>query len=136
MRIKHELGVRVYYEDVDLAGIVYYANYLKFIERGRTELIRELGIDQKLLRENNGLVFVVRSLEAEYLKPAKFDDFLMVSTEINSISGARIQMEQKLFRQNNCLFHARVTLTLVNNSGVPRRMPSFLASKLTNHSQS
>jgi YbgC/YbaW family acyl-CoA thioester hydrolase len=80
--------VRVYYEDTDLAGIVYYANYLKFIERGRTEFVRARGIDQAALREETGIVFAVRRVEADYLAPARFGDDLSVETEIEG-SGTR-----------------------------------------------
>ena len=76
----HSLSLRVYYEDTDLAGIVYYANYLKFIERGRSEWVRALGIDQGALRRDTGIVFAVRHLEADYLRPAVFDDWLTVTT--------------------------------------------------------
>ena len=70
----HQFSLRVYYEDTDLAGIVYYANYLKFIERGRSEWVRSLGVDQVALKAEHGIVFAVRRVEADYLKPAKFDD--------------------------------------------------------------
>ena len=72
----HQFTLRVYYEDTDLAGIVYYANYLKFIERARTEWVRGLGVDQGRLRAEDGVVFAVRRVEADYLRPAKFDDEL------------------------------------------------------------
>ena len=86
----HEITLRVYYEDTDLAGIVYYANYLKFIERGRSEWVRTLGVDQGALRAEAGIVFAVRRVEADYLKPAQFDDLLTVTTALVEIGGARI----------------------------------------------
>ena len=85
----HSLSLRVYYEDTDLAGVVYYANYLKFIERGRSEWVRSLGIDQGALRRDTGIVFAVRHLEADYLRPAVFDDWLTVTTAVQPVTGAR-----------------------------------------------
>ncbi|MYF88382.1 MAG: YbgC/FadM family acyl-CoA thioesterase, partial [Boseongicola sp. SB0676_bin_33] len=86
----HCFKIRVYYEDTDLAGIVYYANYLKFIERARTEWVRERGVDQAKLKEGHGIVFAVRRVEADYLAPARFNDDLVVETRLSSHSGARI----------------------------------------------
>ncbi len=90
----HSHALRVYYEDTDLAGIVYYANYLKFIERARTEWVRTLGVDQGRLKDDEGIVFAVRRVEADYLRPAKFDDELAVETRVEAITGARIVLEQ------------------------------------------
>ena len=84
----HRFELRVYYEDTDLAGIVYYANYLKFIERARSEWVRERGIDQRRLRADEGIVFAVRRIEADYLAPATFDDLLTVVTDIGRHWGA------------------------------------------------
>ena len=92
-RMTHQFPLRVYYEDTDVAGIVYYANYLKFIERGRTEWVRELGIDQVALKREAGIVFAVRRIEADYLSPAIFDDDLTVLTERQAITGARIVLK-------------------------------------------
>src|SRR5690625_3299656 len=90
----HTLTLRVYYEDTDLAGVVYYANYLKFIERGRSEALRALGVDQPALKEA-GLVFVVRRLVADYLAPARFDDLLEVRTVTRRVGGASVEMRQE-----------------------------------------
>ena len=91
----HTFTLRVYYEDTDLAGIVYYANYLKFIERARSEWVRGLGIDQALLRAKQGIVFAVRRVEADYLRPAVFDDVLSVQTTLADHSGARLVLDLK-----------------------------------------
>ena len=80
MSAPHSFAVRVYYEDTDLAGIVYYANYLRYIERARTEYVRGLGIDQTRLRDEDGIVFAVRRIEADYLTPARFDEALVITT--------------------------------------------------------
>jgi len=131
--MEHKLPLRVYYEDVDLAGIVYYGNYFKYIERGRTELLRDLGIDQKKLREVDGLVFVVRKISADFVSPARFDDLIIVKTTIKKLTGARVDMEQCVYRSVQCLFAARVTICIVNLMGQPQRLPSQLVSKLIKH---
>ena len=123
----HALTLRVYYEDTDLAGIVYYANYLKFIERGRTEWVRGLGIDQRQLRDSRGLVFAVRHLEADYLRPARFDDLLTVETRVLRLTGARIVLAQEIFRRADKIFAATVTLVCLTATGQPARLPTALA---------
>ncbi|GAB4386335.1 tol-pal system-associated acyl-CoA thioesterase [Albidovulum sp.] len=126
----HRMEIRVYYEDTDLAGIVYYANYLKFIERARTEWIRTLGIDQGRLRETQGLVFAVRRLEADYLRPARFDDLLTVETGLAEVSGARIALAQAVLRGPERLFEARVTLACLGPNGAPARLPAEIRRRL------
>lgn len=120
----HLFSVRVYYEDTDLAGIVYYANYLKFIERARTEWIRALGVDQAALKQDQGLVFAVRRVEADYLKPAKFDDELIVKTTLSAFTGARIVLEQNVTRAGEDLFASVVTIVCVTDTGAPARVPA------------
>ncbi len=112
----HRFRLRVYYEDTDLAGIVYYANYLKFIERARTEMVRALGIDQTRLKAERGLVFVVRHLAADYHAPAHFDDELEVQTRVETIGGARLGLVQQVWRADTLLFGADVTLVMVTGS--------------------
>ena len=126
----HRFDLRVYYEDTDLAGIVYYANYLKFIERGRSEWVRALGIDQVALKATQGLVFAVRRVEADYLRPAKFDDALTVVTECLAITGARIELRQQVLRDGAALFVALVTLVCLGGSGQPARIPADIRAKL------
>jgi acyl-CoA thioester hydrolase len=121
----HRFSVRVYYEDTDLAGIVYYANYLRFIERARTEWVRTLGIDQTAMR-GQGLVFAVRRIEADYLSPARFDDTLMVETAAEVVRGASIILRQMVLRDGSVLFDARVTLVAMGQDGRPRRLPDAL----------
>lgn len=121
---QHMLSVRVYYEDTDLAGIVYYANYLKFIERARTEFVRELGIDQTILKDEAGLVFAVRRVEADYLSPAKFDDQLSVCTTVKDVTGVRIILRQDVLRGDTLLFSAIVTLVAIGTDGGPKRLPA------------
>jgi len=126
----HRITLRVYYEDTDLAGIVYYANYLKYIERGRTEFVRALGVDQGRLKREAGLVFAVRRLAADYLKPAVFDDLLSVETAVRSVTGARLVMAQRVLRGDLALFAAEVTLTTLSADGRPRRFPTEIRRAL------
>lgn len=126
----HKLQIRVYYEDTDLAGIVYYANYLKFIERARTEWVRGLGIDQSRLKSETGIIFAVRRIEADYLTPARFDDLLEVETIPAMIGGARIELEQRVRRDDQICFVARVTLAALSATGAPARLPADLRARL------
>lgn len=122
--LAHRFACRVYYEDTDLAGIVYYANYLRFIERARTEWVRGMGIDQKRLKEDEGIVFAVRRLEADYLSPAKFDDELVIETIPELVTGARIVLKQDVRRGEELLFSAHVTLVALSDTGHPARLPA------------
>jgi acyl-CoA thioester hydrolase len=125
----HTHPIRVYYEDTDLAGIVYYANYLRFIERARTEWVRGLGIDQVALKAQ-GIVFAVRRLEADYLAPARFDDELVVRTDVRSMTGARIMLGQDVWRGDQQLFAGVVTLVALTDGGAPARLPQVLRMRL------
>ncbi len=129
----HSHPVRVYYEDTDLAGIVYYANYLKFIERGRSEWVASLGIDQRQLRAQDGIVFAVRRVEADYLKPAVFGDDLDVTTQLELIGGARLVLAQAVMRGADCLFRAVVTLVCMSTAGGATRVPQDVRDKLADH---
>lgn len=125
----HELAIRVYYEDTDLAGIVYYANYLKFIERGRSEYVRALGIDQGALKRGHGIVFAVRRVEADYLRPAKYDDELTVKTDLVAETGARLVLDQSVWRGAERLFTATVTIVCLSETGAPTRLPADVRRK-------
>lgn len=120
----HKFKIRVYYEDTDMAGIVYYANYLKYIERARSDWVRSIGVDQNAMREDDGVVFAVRRVEADYHAPAKFDDQLEVRTSVQTVTGARLVMEQSLHRGESLLFSAVVTVVCVNDAGLPARLPA------------
>jgi acyl-CoA thioester hydrolase len=128
--MNHSLPVRVYYEDTDLAGIVYYANYLKFIERARTEWVRGLGIDQTRLKAEDGIVFAVRRVEADYLKPGRFDDLLTVVTTLDGVTGARLVLKQDVQRGDEPLFRAVVTIVALSDGGAPARLPAELRRQL------
>jgi acyl-CoA thioester hydrolase len=127
----HTHPIRVYYEDTDLAGIVYYANYLRFIERARTEWVRSLGVDQVALRADQGIVFAVARVEADYLVPARFDDMLEVRTDLVAISGVRITLAQDVWRGDQRLFGSIVTLVALTGEGRPVRLPQALRARLT-----
>ena len=127
----HRFGVKVYYEDTDLAGIVYYANYLKFIERARTEWVASLGVDQMALKAAHGIVFAVRRVEADYLRPARFGDELVVETKLQALGGARIVLEQAVLRAGERLFAAVVTLVCLTEDGHAARLPSDVRAKLS-----
>ncbi len=126
----HQFPVRVYYEDTDLAGIVYYANYLKFIERGRSEWVRAAGVDQNSLK-SNGLIFVVRRVEADYLTPARFDDDLVVETTPVKFGGTKVLIDQRVMRDDIVCFEAKVTIVLVNDDGRPARIPAEVRQKMS-----
>lgn len=122
--------MRVYYEDTDAAGIVYYANYLKFIERARTEALLSAGYRQTELRERHGLVFAVREVTIAYLSPARLEDQLVVRTTTRLPRGARLEMDQDVWRDDTCLVRAKVTLACLALNGRPSRMPADLAEAL------
>lgn len=130
MNAAHRFALRVYYEDTDLAGIVYYANYLKFIERGRSEWVRGLGIDQGKLKAETGVVFAVRRVLADYLKPAVYDDALVVETRLQSLGNARIDLQQSVLRDTQVLFTAEVTLVCMAADGKAARIPQALRAAL------
>lgn len=125
----HRLPIRVYYEDTDFGGIVYYANYLKFIERGRSEWVREMGIDQ-IAMKREGVVFAVRKVEADYLSPAYYDDELTVETELARLTPARMICNQRVMRGRDLLFEAKVVIVCIGPGGAPVRLPALLRQKL------
>lgn len=126
----HEFPLRVYYEDTDMGGIVYYANYLRYIERARSDWVRSLGIDQNAMRERDGVVFVVRRVEADYLSPAKFDDQLLVRTVTKAVTGVRLIMSQEVLRGDKLLFQAEVTIVCLAESGAPARLPANIRRQI------
>ncbi|NRB19607.1 MAG: tol-pal system-associated acyl-CoA thioesterase [Rhodobacteraceae bacterium] len=119
----HRFPIRVYYEDTDMGGVVYYANYLRFIERARSDWVRRLGNDQNAMRVD-GLIWVVQRLEADYRVPARFDDELQVETEVLKVSPARLIMGQRVMRGEVEIFRAKVTVACVTAEGRPQRLPA------------
>lgn len=126
----HAFPIRVYYEDTDMGGIVYYANYLRYIERARSDWVRSLGVDQNTMREEDGVVFVVRRVEADYLKPAKFDDELLVRTVVKAVTGVRLIMSQEVVRGDDLLFQAEVTVVCIGEDGAPARLPANIRRQI------
>lgn len=125
----HRFACRVYYEDTDMGGIVYHANYLKFIERARSDFVRGLGVDQLALREE-GVVFAVRAMAIEFISPARFDEELSVLTEVRALSGARMELSQTVMRGEARLFHADVTIAALTLAGKPTRLPAVIRQNL------
>ena len=128
----HVLALRVYYEDTDTAGIVYYANYLKFAERARTEVLRDLGIGQRALFEEQGVAFAVRRCEGDYLAPGRLDDELEVHTTLRALGAASLDLDQAVRRRDDQRELARlvVRLAVINRDGRPTRLPHHVLDVL------
>lgn len=123
--------VRVYWEDTDAGGVVYYANYLKFMERARSEWLRAHGFEQDVLRDETGVVFVVRRVEIDYLSPARFNDQLDVSVALHEAGRASLSVRQELVRGSTRLAKAEVTLACVDAARFkPVKIPSLLIETL------
>ena len=128
------LPVRVYYEDTDAGGVVYYANYLRFCERARTEWLRAAGIGQQALMESTGIAFVVRSVKADYLLPARLDDSLEVVSRIADLRRASLVFEQEIRRGEQLLFTAQVLIACIDlHRQKPVPMPAPLYTNLQAH---
>jgi acyl-CoA thioester hydrolase len=126
----HSLPLRVYYEDTDAAGIVYYANYLKFAERGRTEMMRDLGFAHSAIAEETGIVFTVRRCSADYRAAARLDDSLTVETRIAEIGAATLSLDQQIRRDGETIVALDVLIACVGRDGRPRRVPPGLRAAL------
>ena len=123
--------VRVYYEDTDVAKLVYYANYLKFMERARTEWLRFLGFEQKPLKQEYGIVFVVKQAHIDFLKPAFFDDVLLITVDMVKLGKASIQLNQQVIRNSTVLCSALIKLACVNVETLrPQAIPPILLNLL------
>jgi acyl-CoA thioester hydrolase len=135
---RHHMQIRVYYEDTDFSGIVYHANYLRFMERGRTNHLRLMGADQHALFaeahvERPGLAFVVRSMQIDYLKPARMDDVLDVVTWPVAVKGASIMLAQEVRRDADVLVSAQVRVALISEGRVqpiPKALRTLLKADL------
>jgi len=128
----HIFPFRVYYEDTDVGGVVYYANYLKFMERARSEMISMLGLDQaKMLHYNNAddVSFVVRHIEVDFMSPARFDDCLIVVTTILKLGGASIIMKQDIMKDDKCLIKAIVKIAVIGENSRPKKLPLTIKNK-------
>jgi len=124
--------IRVYYEDTDSGGVVYYANYLKFLERARTEWLRQLGFAQSTLREDEQKIFVVRQVTIQYHKPAVFDDLLEITVKPAKIGKASLMLDQQILRQATLLCTASVQIACVNSLNFrPQSLPHALLHVLS-----
>ena len=127
----HHHSIRVYYEDTDAGGIVYYANYLKFAERARTEMLREAGFHHTAMMQGDGLMLAVRRVNAEYLRPAKLDDALDIATSVVGLGAATIELDQSIRREGQELCRVAVTIACVGRDGRPARLPVALRAALS-----
>ena len=128
--LTHSMKLRVYYEDTDASGIVYHANYLKFAERGRTEMMRGLGFAHSGIAAETGIVFTVRQVSADFRLPARLDDLLSVETRIVEIGGARLLLDQRICRDGALLAALDMVIACVGADGRPRRIPQALRAVL------
>ena len=127
----HILPVRVYYEDTDVSGIVYHANYLRFLERGRSEALRLAGVHHMVMMAGEEPVaWTIRRIEVDYARPARLDDALEVHTRYRVLAGARLNGEQWVKRQGETLISAKIEAALITMSGKPRRIPEEVRAKI------
>ena len=134
--MEHECPIRVYYEDTDAGGIVYYANYLKFAERGRTEYLRNIGYENSRLSSDFGLIFVVRDLGAKYNLPCCLDDLLSMKTSVKLLRKTSFVMQQILYKDNKPAFEMDVTIVCVDSvSGKPSKLPEGLKEIINDNSK-
>ncbi|WP_305986883.1 tol-pal system-associated acyl-CoA thioesterase [Roseibium sp. MMSF_3544] len=131
----HVLPVRVYYEDTDFTGIVYHGAYVRFFERARSDFLRLIGIHHKELAKG-GLAFAVRGMTLDFQKPARIDDVLEVHTSLSEFKGARVKLDQLVYRGEELLVSAAVTVAVITQEGRPTRLPVNLAEKLAQHAPS
>ena len=122
--------IRVYYEDTDAGGIVYYTNYFKFIERARTESLRKVGLFQSEIKDQFNLTFVVKNIFADFINPAKLDDLLEVKTHFIKLGRVSIELIQEIFLNDKKLFKAEVKLGIIDNKGKPNKLTRELQGKL------
>ncbi len=127
----NELNIRVYFEDTDAGGVVFYANYLRYAERGRTEFLRDMGYESSSLMKQENIAFVVRHLEADYMMPARLDDQLVLRTTLESVKNASFVMKQSIFCQDNAVFEMYVTLVAVSLDTIrPAKFSDEMRNKL------
>ncbi len=129
----HQIAYRVYYEDTDAAGVMYYANYLKFAERARTEALRACGIEQSELLTTERVGFVVRRCEVAYHAPATLDDVVIIDTALTEMSGVRFRMKQRLMRGEADLAEVETEIVMVDAAMKPVRIPERISDLLAKH---
>lgn len=126
----HRMPIRVYYEDTDAAGIVFYANYLRYTERARTDMLRLIGITQSALAQQQGIAFAVRRCAIDYRAPARLDDALEVRSRLTHVGGASIAAEQSIFRGGERLIDSTLAIACIGRDGRPRRLPPPIRTAL------
>jgi acyl-CoA thioester hydrolase len=131
----HRFPIRVYYEDTDAAGIVYYANYLKFAERARTEMMRLFGVEHERWRQDEGMAFIVSHVALDYLVPARLDDELVVETRVKELGGASILLDQDIKRAATLLVRSTIRVACIGRNGRPVRLPPPLREALLTHNE-
>ncbi len=130
--LSNSFSIRIYWEDTDAGGVVYYANYLKFFERARTEWLRALGVEQQQLQTQTGAMFVVADTQVRYLAPAKLDDLLTVSVAVLELGAASLQLQQQAWRGDTLLVQASIRIGCVDaQTFKPRRIPAQVLDALT-----
>ena len=132
MAKKFNFKVKVYYEDTDAGGVVYYANYLKFLERARSEAVYSLGFTNTSLLDDHGVLLIVKSCNIEYKKPAQFEDMLEVVSEAISFTKTSFLMNQNILRNDELISKAEIHLVAVDKNGKPSKFPEELKKKLEN----
>jgi acyl-CoA thioester hydrolase len=129
---EHVLPLRIYYEDTDLSGVVYHANYLRFMERGRTEFFRLAGVTQMAdLESPEPTAWAIRGVELKFLRPGRVDDTLLVRTRCSSITGARMKALQRVFCGETLLVEGQIEACIITLTGKPRRIPADVRDLLT-----
>ena len=127
---RYRLPVRIYYEDTDAGGIVYHANYLRYAERARSEMLRAMGYGQAALRDEHGVAFAVRGCTIDYIAPARLDDLLWVETRLLSVGGATVEAEQCVEREGTLLVRLHIRLACLGKGLRPARLPKTLHQAL------
>ena len=124
--------LKIYYEDTDAGGVVYYANYLKFIERARTEMINKLGFTLATLLKEYDRLFLVKKIECDYIESCKLEDTLNVQSNILVLKNASFELEQNLLKQNKIIFRSKIVMVCVNSQGAPSKIPNELHNLMKN----
>ena len=129
----HHWPIRIYYEDTDSGGVVYHSNYLKYMERARTEWLRDFKVDQKSLKDNLNLIFFVHEIDIKFVRPAVFNDEIEVQTKLEKLGSVKIELEQKIFRSTEILIESRVVVASVNSFSMkPMRIPNEIKLLMEN----
>ena len=125
---KHE--IKIYYEDTDAGGVVYYSNYLKFLERARTEMLESIGLSNKKLLEEHNTLIIVKSCNIEYIAPSRLEDKIQIYSSIETLNKASFDVIQNIKKNDNLIVKAKVKLVTVNKDGKPIKIPSILEKNL------